>query len=78
MGEMLAAGSGMEHCLLTEQRHTERINPTPLSLCFFASFLPLPMVGWMVERLFLPLGHGQSRSHLERTQQGMAVVQKGA
>lgn len=75
MGEMLAAGSGVEHCLLTEQTHTQGIIPAHFSLCLF---LPLPMVGWVVERLFRPLGHGQSRSHLERTQKAMAVMQKGA
>lgn len=75
MGEMLAAGSGVQRCLLTEQRHTHGIIPTPFSPCLF---LPLPTAGWVLERLFLPLGHGQSRSHLERTQKAVAVARKGA
>lgn len=75
MGEMLAAGSGVEHCLLTEQRVQQGIIHARSSLFLFSP----PSHGWVVvERLFLPLGHGQSRSHLERTQKSMAVVQKGA
>lgn len=70
MGDMLAAGAGMEH----REPNRELSLLTPL----FSSFLPLPTVGWVVERLFLPLGHGQGRSRLERTQKAMAAAQKGA
>lgn len=54
MSETLAAGSGVEHCPLTEQRPT---GSYPHSLL---SFLSLPAAGWVVESRFLPLGMGRA------------------